>query len=70
MRARDGGILSEGDAAAAVAADIRHDVTDLVVVAGAAALAGVGGGDLVFFAGHFEAVVLGGDWVLYGWSFW
>lgn len=53
MRARDGGILSEGDAAAAVAADIGHDVTDLVVIAGAAALAGVGGGDLILFTGHF-----------------
>lgn len=62
VRARDGGILSEGDAAAAVAADIGHDVTDLVVVAGAAALAGVGGGDLVLFTGHFEAVVWVGVW--------
>ncbi|KAK2475665.1 hypothetical protein H9L39_13258 [Fusarium oxysporum f. sp. albedinis] len=63
VRARDGGILSEGDAAAAVAADIGHDVTDLVVVAGAAALAGVGGGDLVLFTGHFEAVVWVGVWL-------
>jgi acyl CoA:acetate/3-ketoacid CoA transferase alpha subunit len=70
VRARDGGILSEGDAAAAVTADIRHNVTDLMVVAGAAALAGVGGGDLIFFAGHFEAVVLGRGWVMDGWSFW
>jgi len=53
VRARDGGILSEGDAAAAVAADIGHDVTDLVIVAGTAALAGVGSGDLILFAGHF-----------------
>lgn len=53
VRARDGGILSESDAAAAVAADIGHDVTDLVVVSGAAALAGVGGGDLILFTGHF-----------------
>ena len=56
MRARDESVLAEGDAATAVAADVGHDVADLVVVAGAAALAGGGGRDLVFFARHFEVV--------------
>lgn len=56
MRARDEGVLAEGDATSAVAADVGHDVADLVVVAGAAALAGGGGRDLVFFARHFEVV--------------
>ena len=56
MRARDESVLAEGDAATAVAADVGHDVADLVVVAGATALAGGGGRYLVFFARHFEVV--------------
>lgn len=57
MGARDDGVLAEGDAAAAVAAEVGHDGALLVaadVVGGAAGggCAGGGGGDLVLFAGH------------------
>lgn len=53
MRARDERVLAEGDAAAAVTADVGHDMSDLVGLAGGAALAGGGCRDLVLFAGHF-----------------
>lgn len=79
MRARDERVLAEGDAAAAVTADVGHDMSDLVGLAGGAALAGGGGRDLVFFAGHFgvcglldckfgDGIASGGgkDWRLLG----
>lgn len=77
MRARDEGVLAEGDAAAAVAAEVGHDMANLVVVAGTTALAGGGGRDLVLFARHFDVgfccgggsglvVWMGGRWVAFG----
>lgn len=53
VRARDKCVLAEGDAAAAVAAQVAHDGAGLVGVAGAAALgSGRAGRDLVLFARH------------------
>lgn len=58
MRARDEGVLAESDAAAAVATEICHDGACLVRLAGAAALGGTGGRNLVLFARHVESVCL------------
>lgn len=60
MRARDKRILTQRDAAAAVAAEIGHDAARVVAAdiacgtAGTGCRAGGGGRDLVFFAGHVD----------------
>lgn len=54
VRANDSNIVTELDVAATVAANVADGGRDPVdVVRGAALSAGRGGGNLVFFAGHF-----------------
>lgn len=69
MRARDKSVLAEGDAAAAIAAEVGHDMADLLVVAGTATLAGRGGRNLVPFARHYDVdcgVVIVVCWLRWG----
>lgn len=76
VRARDKGVLAEGDAAAAVAAQVAHDGAGLVGVARAAALgSGRTGRDLVLFARHswICGIAREGRWggrTVLGWRWW
>jgi hypothetical protein len=66
VRARDESVLAEGNATATVAAEVGHDMANLVVVAGTATLAGRSGRNLVLFARHCDVgyvVVMVGYWL-------
>lgn len=58
MRTSNQRVLAKADAAAAVAAGVGHDGAGVADFVGCAAL-GCGGGDLVFFARHFEEYLSG-----------